>query len=105
MSLLFNPRTYDPSSFDTKTRSQLQALIDFFENKGLAKNKEEYYAGEWYWGLDRLHYLEARLRELGLDRTGGPDLAPAARDRTASVALTSSSEIEFFFSLRSPYSA
>ena len=64
-----------------------------------------YYAGEWYWGLDRLHYLEARLRELGLDRTGGPDLAPAARDRTASVALTSSSEIEFFFSLRSPYSA
>ena len=48
MPLLFNPHTYDPSSFDTKTRSQLQALIDFFENKGLAKNKEEYYAGEWY---------------------------------------------------------
>ena len=48
MPLLFNPHTYDPSSFDTQTRSQLQALIDFFENKGLAKNKEEYYAGEWY---------------------------------------------------------
>ena len=48
MPLLFNPHAYDPSSFDTKTRSQLQALIDFFENKGLAKNKEEYYAGEWY---------------------------------------------------------
>ena len=64
-----------------------------------------YYAGEWYWGLDRLHHLEARLRELGLDRTGGPDLAPAARDRTVPVALNSSSEIEFFFSLRSPYSA
>lgn len=48
MSLLFNPRTYDPSSFDEGTRRQLLALIDFFENKGLARNKEEYYSGEWY---------------------------------------------------------
>jgi len=21
------------------------------------------YGGEWYWGLDRLHYLENRLRD------------------------------------------
>lgn len=48
MSLLFNPATYDPSSFDEGTRAQLLALIDFFETKGLAKNKEEYYSGEWY---------------------------------------------------------
>ncbi|MEI7519660.1 MAG: acyl-CoA dehydrogenase family protein, partial [Mycobacteriaceae bacterium] len=48
MSLLFNPRTYDPSSFDEVTRGQLLALIDFFESKGLARNKEEYYSGEWY---------------------------------------------------------
>jgi alkylation response protein AidB-like acyl-CoA dehydrogenase len=48
MSLLFNPRTYDPSSFDQATREQLLALIDFFETKGLARNKEEYYSGQWY---------------------------------------------------------
>lgn len=48
MSLLFNPSTYDPSSFDEGTRRQLLALVDFFETKGLAKNKEEYYSGEWY---------------------------------------------------------
>jgi len=48
MSLLFNPSTYDPSSFDDGTRRQLLALVDFFETKGLAKNKEEYYSGEWY---------------------------------------------------------
>ena len=48
MSLLFNPHTYDPSSFDDATRRQLVALIDFFENKGLARNKEEFYSGEWY---------------------------------------------------------
>ncbi len=48
MSLLFNPRTYDPTSFDERTREQLVALVDFFETKGLARNKEEYYSGEWY---------------------------------------------------------
>ena len=48
MALLFNPRTYDPSSFDEATQRQLVALIDFFESKGLARNKEEYYSGEWY---------------------------------------------------------
>ncbi|WP_313675189.1 acyl-CoA dehydrogenase family protein [Mycolicibacterium sp.] len=48
MSLLFNPSTYDPSSFDEGTRLKLLALVDFFETKGLAKNKEEYYSGEWY---------------------------------------------------------
>ncbi len=48
MSLLFNPATYAPTSFDEGTREQLTALVDFFETKGLARNKEEYYAGEWY---------------------------------------------------------
>ena len=48
MSLLFNPRTYEPTSFDEDTRRQLLALVDFFETKGLARNKEEFYSGEWY---------------------------------------------------------
>ena len=48
MSLLFNPATYNPTSFDDDTRQQLVALVDFFETKGLAKNKEEFYSGEWY---------------------------------------------------------
>ena len=48
MSLLFNPATYDPKSFDEGTRQQLLALVDFFETKGLARNKEEFYSGEWY---------------------------------------------------------
>lgn len=48
MSLLFNPRTYNPDNFDDATQRQLLALIDFFESKGLARNKEEYYSGEWY---------------------------------------------------------
>jgi 2-hydroxychromene-2-carboxylate isomerase len=28
------------------------------------------YAGEWYWGIDRLHHLEQRLQALGAQRPG-----------------------------------
>ncbi len=48
MSLLFNPATYNPKSFDEGTRQRLLALVEFFEAKGLAKNKEEFFSGEWY---------------------------------------------------------
>ncbi len=29
-----------------------------------------FYAGEWYWGIDRLHHLERRLQDLGSARAG-----------------------------------
>ncbi|MEO1304729.1 MAG: hypothetical protein AAFV37_07130 [Pseudomonadota bacterium] len=35
-----------------------------------------YYGGEWYWGIDRLFYLEQRLRDLGIAR--GEAAAPDA---------------------------
>lgn len=71
-----------------------------------------HYAGEWYWGVDRLHYMMSRLDELGLRRDAAqtPQLASirqvmqlqlpvakpgAARDLPA---------LEFFYSFRSPYS-
>ena len=65
-----------------------------------------YYAGEWYWGIDRLHHLEQRLQALGLARQGVNDLlfAPAV-DLSNPVSLVSPPPIDFFFSLRSPYSA
>jgi 2-hydroxychromene-2-carboxylate isomerase len=65
-----------------------------------------YYAGEWYWGIDRLHHLEQRLQALGLARPGVSELmfAPAA-DLTTAVVLKKALPIDFFFSLRSPYSA
>jgi 2-hydroxychromene-2-carboxylate isomerase len=63
------------------------------------------YAGEWYWGLDRLHYLEARLTALGARRPDAPDgpsariEAPAAPPPIPGRRLT----LHFFPSLRSPY--
>lgn len=65
-----------------------------------------HYAGEWYWGLDRLHHLERRLQDLRAQRRGvtGPMFAPDA-DLTEPVVLRDPPPIDFFFSLRSPYSA
>ena len=65
-----------------------------------------HYEGEWYWGVDRLHYLEARLAELGADRqpdqryiTQCPDVSVEGVDNAADLTL------EFFPSLRSPYTS
>ena len=65
-----------------------------------------YYAGEWYWGIDRLHYLEARLQQLGAARAGvSGALFPPAPDLTTPLPAPGAPVIDFFFSLRSPYSA
>ena len=65
-----------------------------------------YYAGEWYWGLDRLYHLEQRLQATGAARSGttGVQFSPAV-DLTAPVNLAQPASMDFFFSLRSPYSA
>ncbi|MFN7056813.1 DsbA family protein [Hyphomonas sp.] len=62
------------------------------------------YGGEWYWGFDRLHYLEARLEALGARRFGGapgpvyaPPLVPSGGGRKAGA------ELHWYLSFRSPY--
>ncbi len=60
-----------------------------------------YYGGEWYWGVDRLHYLEDRLQNAGLGT--GPLLVPPPEPVFDGHATTPKT-LEFFFSFRSPYS-
>jgi 2-hydroxychromene-2-carboxylate isomerase len=64
-----------------------------------------YYEGEWYWGIDRLHHLEDRLKDLGLCQT--KDTAPLfPKMQYAPFDLApQGTSIDFFFSFRSPYSA
>lgn len=71
-----------------------------------------HYGGEWYWGVDRLHYLVDRLDTLGV--ASEPGLAP----RIASIRQVMTVDLpvrppatakdlpplELFFSYRSPYS-
>ncbi|MEP3247514.1 MAG: DsbA family protein [Sneathiella sp.] len=64
------------------------------------------YGKECYWGLDRLHYLEERLQELGADRF--PDtgiLYPVPTAKRPQESLSSNTPIDFFVSLRSPYTS
>ncbi len=65
-----------------------------------------YFESEWYWGLDRLHYLERRLAEQGLDRAAGtPPLAPVRDVMLAGPEGSAQGHVlEMFLSLRSPYS-
>jgi 2-hydroxychromene-2-carboxylate isomerase len=66
-----------------------------------------FYGGEWYWGPDRLHHLESRLQSLGAARHAGDTslLYPPAADLSEATTLHKPPPIEFFLSLRSPYTA
>lgn len=68
-----------------------------------------YYAGEWYWGPDRLHYLEARLQSLGASRGEAPAqpiLPPAkALQLPPAMRLDKTPELHWYLSYRSPYTA
>ena len=62
-----------------------------------------YYAGEWYWGVDRLFYLEQRLRDLSAGGSGDylvmrPEIDTGAVDAGAF-------ELDFYPSLNSPYTS
>ncbi|MEO0882669.1 MAG: DsbA family protein [Pseudomonadota bacterium] len=66
-----------------------------------------YYAGEWYWGPDRLHYLERRLRDLGAVNSGAPEILLAKPPGTPSAASHRSKahgqQLHWYLSFRSPY--
>ena len=70
------------------------------------------YAGEWYWGVDRLHYLSARLDELGASKQDRADpLLGSIRQVMhfdlpvkPPAAAKELPPLEYFHSFRSPYS-
>lgn len=61
-----------------------------------------HYGGEWYWGLDRLHFLEERLVELGAGSTQAPIFAPPI---VPSSSGDTGAELHWYLSFRSPYTA
>ena len=64
-----------------------------------------YYAGEWYWGVDRLFYLEQRLRDLGACRDVDlPYICPRPEIDVAGVDA-SDLTLDFYPSLNSPYTS
>ena len=66
-----------------------------------------HYGGEWYWGVDRLHYLEARLKALGAKK-GENDFGfifppPALRLRSNGSIPGPKPVLDWYLSFRSPY--
>ena len=88
-----------------EVRPALEANYAALERAGHYQPGMLHYAGEWYWGIDRLHYLEERLRQEGLE--GSVDLTRGPGSHLASNvggADGSKPRIEAFVSFRSPYS-
>ena len=64
-----------------------------------------YFEGEWFWGIDRIRVLEARLREEGHGRADGGVLVPEPSPTSATGLAAGRVTLEYFPSLRSPYTA
>ena len=66
-----------------------------------------YFEGEWYWGIDRLPYLEERLANSGLRLSGCRQIIDF-QSRPEFMAAPSNGKrltVEFYPSARSPYTA
>ena len=64
-----------------------------------------HYGGEWYWGLDRLHYLEERLARLGARRANAPEAPIYTQPHTPlpDARPGAEGELHYYLSFRSPY--
>jgi 2-hydroxychromene-2-carboxylate isomerase len=95
-----------PSADAEATASHVAAANALRERLGHYLGAMFHYAGEWYWGIDRLHHLERRLQDLRAQRDGAHDLLfPPSVDVDRPVQILDPPPIDFFFSFRSPYSA
>ncbi|XOV84893.1 MAG: DsbA family protein [bacterium] len=64
-----------------------------------------YFDGEWFWGVDRIRLLEQRLIEEGYDQLSGPPCVPEPTPLAVHGKNLEGIVLEYFPSLRSPYTA
>lgn len=64
-----------------------------------------YFDGEWYWGVDRLRLLETRLHDEGFGGGNGSICVPEPTARDTRGLNAHNVVLEYFPSLRSPYTA
>ncbi len=86
-------------------RPALEANYAALERAGHYQPGMLYYGGEWYWGIDRLRYLEERLQREGLQGDTGLTRGPSSElARLLRSGGASEPRVEAFLSFRSPYS-
>lgn len=90
--MIFNPHTYDPSAYDPETQRQLKALIQFFEDKGLAQMKQEFHDRSWYQDFLDFNAKEGILAAFGTPASVGEKVPggtpPGSTTSTRSSAST-----------------
>ncbi|MBI1262927.1 MAG: 2-hydroxychromene-2-carboxylate isomerase [Rhizobiales bacterium] len=64
-----------------------------------------HYGGEWYWGVDRLNFLEDRLRALGTQRDDTKAYIIDRQSENVAGIDASGLTLHYYPSLNSPYSA
>lgn len=96
--------TLSETSLPESVQAQLDAGSAKREELGHYLSATLHYAGEWYWGVDRLHHLENRLIELGARKPGAPDalifpppMVPSGSGQAKGAGL------HWYLSFRSPY--
>lgn len=95
-----------PSATEAQAAAHLAAAASLRQRLGHYLGATLHYGGEWYWGIDRLHHLEQRLQALGAQRPGTRGaLFPPPGELPGQQPCSDAPAIDFFFSLRSPYSA
>ncbi len=97
MAMVSEEKTADEFSEGTKLRESLSHYLGAMFH----------FEGEWYWGLDRLPYLEERLADEGMRVSGCRQLVHF-QERPAFMSKPSNGRrltVEFYPSARSPYTA
>lgn len=92
--------------------SLIMASQELLQRLGHYNSAMLHYAGAWFWGVDRLHYLLDRLENLGAMRStdDDPGLASLRQATQVSLPVTPPAAarelppLELFHSIRSPYS-
>ena len=90
----------------------LQRSQDLLTDLGHYNTATINYAGEWYWGVDRLHYLTDRLDALGVRKADASAPTVASVRQIAKISLPVSPPssakdlppLELFYTVSSPYS-
>ena len=86
-------------------RPALEANYAALERAGHYQPGMIQYGGDWYWGVDRLNHLEARLQHEGLTGSLGISAGPSARMASSIGGFEGSlPQLDTFVSFRSPYS-
>ena len=106
------------ASFDKATSAEVERAKQEGDNLraelGHYLGATFYYAGEWYWGIDRLHYLETRIMQqaLGAQIPAVPgkhiysppqELASVPPKRNQPAGKGTVPALAFYLSFRSPY--